>query len=158
MSHTDPAASADAPTAACVRCGRPIPSDLSMCEDCNPLGVSQPSTSQAHGTVFLGIILAVVALALAGRLALAGIGPFEVEVAKVATAGDGLAVTLNVRNTGTSAGTTRCRITDPEKRGTGPAAFVLSPVVQPGAAVEFDAALTQFGTTPKTLDADCHSP
>jgi hypothetical protein len=142
----------------CVRCGAPISLDLSMCEDCNPLGVTQPSTSQAHGTVFVGIVLAVIALALAGRFALAGIGPFEVEIAHVRANGDGLAVTLAVRNDGTNAGTTRCRITDPSRSGSGPAAFVLSPVIGPGDRIEFDAAVTQFGDTPRQLAANCHSP
>src|SRR3954454_13007565 len=82
------------PTHPCVRCGRPVTLDESLCEECNPLGLSQPATSQAHGTVFLAIILAVVALAVAGRLAIAGVGPFRGEVSSVVPAPSGLAVTL----------------------------------------------------------------
>ena len=46
-------------THGCVRCGARIPLHESMCESCNPLGLKAPSASQAHGTVFVGIGVAV---------------------------------------------------------------------------------------------------
>ena len=63
-----------------------------------------------------GSSLFVVILAIVGRLALAGIGPFEASVAGVVPDGDGLAITLTVTNEGSSAGQTTCRVTDPADR------------------------------------------
>jgi hypothetical protein len=94
----------DLPTHGCVRCGRRVPVSVALCEACNPLGLSQPAASQAHGTVFLAIGLAVIGLALLGRLALAGVGPFEGSVVAVEPAPGGLAVTLSVTNEGSRAG------------------------------------------------------
>src|SRR3954468_3596612 len=116
----------------CVRCGRPVSLDESMCEECNPLGLSQPATSQAHGTVFLAIAGAVVALAVAGRLPLAGGGPSRGEVSSTQPTPSGLAVTLTVHNDGTSSGATTCRVTETARNGTGPAAVILSPGGEPG--------------------------
>ena len=47
----------------CVRCGAPVPLDVALCDTCNPLGLAQPSASQAHGTVVLGIGAAALLLA-----------------------------------------------------------------------------------------------
>ncbi|HKG57773.1 MAG TPA: hypothetical protein VKA85_11045 [Candidatus Limnocylindrales bacterium] len=132
--------------------------DESLCEECNPLGLSQPATSQAHGTVFLAIVGAVVALAVAGRLAISGVGPFRGEVSAVQPAPSGLAVTLTVFNDGTKSGATTCRITETARNGTGPAAVVLSPAVDPGASRSFSTALAQFGTEPRPLTVACQSP
>src|SRR5256885_16080847 len=86
------------PTHPCVRCGRAVGLDTSLCEFCNPLGLSQPATSQAHGTVFVAIVGAVILLAVAGRLALSGVGPFHGSIADVTAAGTGLTVALSIRN------------------------------------------------------------
>lgn len=146
------------PTHPCVRCGRPVPVDVALCERCNPLGLSDPAASQAHGTVFLAIVLGVVALAVAGRVALSGIGPFEAQVAGVQAAGAGLVVTIEVRNQGTKAGPTTCRITDPANRGVGPAAIVQSPPVEPGQWRTFKATIPQFGASPRLLAIACEGP
>ncbi len=159
---TNPSTAVDAasaePTHPCVRCGRPVPLDVAMCETCNPLGLKQPATSQVHGTVALGIVLAVVALAVLGKWSLSGVGPFDAQVANVAPAPDALVVTISARNAGTSAGTTSCRVTDPAREGVGPAAFVISPLIRAGATVTFSETITEFGSTPLTLRVDCQSP
>jgi hypothetical protein len=142
----------------CVRCGRPVSLDESLCEFCNPLGLSQPATSQAHGTVFLGIVAAVILLALAGRLALSGVGPFYGEVAAVTPSGTGLTVALTVRNDGSKEGSTTCRITEATRAGTGPAAVVLTPHVAAGQSLTFSTSVEQFGTTVVPLVVACHSP
>ena len=146
------------PTHACVRCGAPVALDVSMCEDCNPLGLEQPATSQAHGTVLIGIVLAVLFLAVAGRLALQGVGPFEAPVVSVRPAERGLDVTRPVTNEGTSAGTTRCRLADAGPTRPGPVAFVVSPHLEAGETATFTAHVTEFGTTPRALAATCDSP
>jgi hypothetical protein len=129
-----------------------------MCEQCNPLGLSEPATSQAHGTVFLGIALFVIAMALVGRMALQGVGPFNAAVASVSTSDGGLSITLRVRNDGTSAGSATCRITD-ARAGAGPrVAFVLSPNLEPGESATFTARVTEFGDEAVLLDVECPSP
>lgn len=146
------------PTHGCVRCGARIPIDESMCERCNPLGLKAPAASQAHGIAFVGIGVAVVIMAVAARLSIAGIGPFTSSVAKVATDPAGLRVSVTVTNEGTSAGSTTCRVDDPSLRGIGPEAqFIESPRVAAGATVTFDVVVTSLGTTVKPLIADCSS-
>lgn len=146
------------PTHGCVRCGRRVPVSVALCDACNPLGLAQPAASQAHGTIFLAIGLAVVGLALLGRFALAGIGPFEAAVVGVAPAPGGLAVTLEVRNEGSRAGATTCRIYDPSVPGIGPdSAQVLSPRIEPGASLTFTKIVTELGPAPRPLAVDCRS-
>ncbi|HEY0443007.1 MAG TPA: hypothetical protein VGC90_02190 [Candidatus Limnocylindrales bacterium] len=149
---------APGPAHPCVRCGRTVAADVSLCELCNPLGLSQPATSQAHGTVFVAIIGAVVALAVAGKLVLAGVGPFQADVSGVTTATAGLAVELAVHNEGSKAGSTTCRITEASRGGTGPAAVVQTPRVDPGSTLRFSTSLTEFGTEPLALAVSCQSP
>jgi len=160
MPTSTPASRAVAPqqTHPCVRCGRAVSLDESLCEFCNPLGLSQPATSQAHGTVFVGIVAAVVLLALLGRLALSGVGPFHGDVAGVTPSATGLAVALTVRNDGSKEGSTTCRITDATRAGTGPAAVVLTPHVPAGQSLTFSTNVEQFGTTVLPLAVLCHSP
>jgi predicted nucleic acid-binding Zn ribbon protein len=146
------------PTHPCVRCGRPVSLDESLCEQCNPLGLSQPATSQAHGTVFLAIAGAVLALAVAGRLAIAGVGPFRGEVSAIQPTASGLAVTLTVHNDGTSSGATTCRVTETARNGTGPAAVIVSPAIEPGSSKTFSTPTTQFGTDALPLTVACQSP
>jgi ribosomal protein L40E len=142
----------------CVRCGARIPISESMCERCNPLGLRAPAASQAHGTVFLAIGLAVVILAVLARLALNNVGPFTSAVTSVQPDPAGLHVTVSITNTGSSAGRTTCRIGDPALRGIGPeTAFVQSPMVDGNATVSFDVLVVSLGTTVRPLTVDCGS-
>lgn len=144
------------PTHGCVRCGAPIPLSDGMCEQCNPLGLKGPSASQAHATVFAGIGIAVIGMAIVAHFLVSGVGPFNGSVSEVATDPGGLRVTISVTNTGSQAGSTTCRIDDPSLPGIGPdAVFVQSPIVQPGATVQFDAVVSSLGTEPKALTTDC---
>jgi len=143
-------------THGCVRCGARISLDLSMCERCNPLGLPQPATSQAHGTVALGLFIGVVVLAIVAKLAVSGVGPFTGTVAAVQPAPGGLAVTLSVHNDGTKEGTTRCRVFDPQAPGIGDRPAVLeSPRIAPGAFGTFTELVTVFGPDVRTLAVEC---
>lgn len=147
-----------APTHGCVRCGAPIPLDVAMCDRCNPLGLSQPASSQAHGTVFVGVVVAVIGLALLGQFLLAGIGPFTTELVTSAPDPRGVSVTLAVTNEGTRAGIATCRVFDPSL-GIGPeTAFFQSPRVEPGQTVTFSRLVTELGTEPEGIAADCVEP
>ena len=144
-------------THACARCGAPVPLDVGLCDQCNPLGLRDAASSQVHGTVFVGIGLAVVGLAVVAMLAVSGIGPFPAEVVSVRPAGDALAVSLRVTNQGSSTGSTTCRITDPATAG-GKAVLVLSPRIAAGATITFDAQVTELGTDVRPLAVECSAP
>jgi hypothetical protein len=146
------------PMHGCVRCGAPILISESMCEACNPLGLSSPAASQAHGIAIAGIALAVVIMAIVARLAIAGVGPFTSSVAGVTADPGGLRVSVTLTNAGGRAGSTTCRIDDPALRGIGPEAqFIESPVVDAGRTVTFEVVVAGFGITPRPLSADCSS-
>jgi hypothetical protein len=141
-----------------VRCGAPVPLDVGLCETCNPLGLRDSSASQAHGTVIIAVLIGIVGLALLARMTIAGVGPFAASVANVAAVETGLAVTLTVRNDGSSAGQTTCRITDPQDRNGGKGALMLSPQLDPGETRTFSQTVTEFGTTPRDLVVECSAP
>ena len=143
-------------THGCVRCGAPIPLSEAMCERCNPLGLRQPSASQAHGTAIAGVALAVVLLAVLARVLTAGIGPFAAQVANVAPAAGGLTVTISLMNEGTTTSATSCRIDQADVRGIGPGTVVVqSPNVPPGQTVTFDTLVTSLGTEARPLSVTC---
>jgi hypothetical protein len=139
----------------CVRCGRPVPLDVAMCEYCNPLGLSQPATTQVHGTVVLVVALAIVGLAVLGRVALSGVGPFRGEVTSVSTDVSGLAVTVTIHNDGTKAGATSCRIIDAVRAEAGPTAVIQTPRVDAGSSRQFTTTIRQFGNAPIALAIQC---
>src|SRR4051812_36004889 len=68
---------ATGPTHPCARCGAPVALDVGLCDRCNPLGLKDSASSQVHGSVFLGIGIAVAVLAIGAHFAVSGIGPFE---------------------------------------------------------------------------------
>ena len=147
------------PTHGCVRCGAPIPMADGMCERCNPLGLKQPAPSQAHGTVVLGIVVAVIVMFAVAKISIHGVGPFQGTVAGVVSAPPGLAVTVTVTNQGTTAGTTTCRIYDPTIAGIGPeSTYADSPQVQPGKTVSFSKQISSLGTVVRPLAVSCSSP
>ena len=148
---------APAPTHACVRCGAPVAIDVGLCERCNPLGLRDSSSSQVHGIAIGGIVLFIVILAVVGRVAISGIGPFD-GAATAAQDGTALNVTLTVTNKGSSSGQTTCRILDPLDRTSNIGAFVLSPRIEAGQTVTFTHRVTELGDTVRPLKAECSSP
>ena len=147
-----------AKTHACVRCGRPVPLDVGLCERCNPLGLKDSSASQVHATVVIAVLVAFVGLAIIARLALTGVGPFEASVVSAMPVANGVEVTLTVTNKGSSAGQTTCRVNDPANRVGGQSAFLLSPRMEPGQTVTFTKVVTVLGTDPGPLDVSCKAP
>jgi hypothetical protein len=145
-------------THACVRCGAPVALDVGLCERCNPLGLRDASSSQVHGIAIGGVALFIVILAVVGRVALSGIGPFEAAVTNAVPAGDALTVTLTVTNKGTSSGQTTCHVTDPTDRTGSTGGFVLSPRIDAGKTVTFTQRVTELGGTLRPLAVECSSP
>ena len=94
----------------CVRCGRPTPPGVSMCEVDNPGAIKSPSSTQVHGTIVLGVLLGFVLLAVLLRAASSGVGPFPSSVAGAATRADGgLDVVVTVANNGDRTSAASCR-------------------------------------------------
>ena len=146
------------PTHGCVRCGRPIPIHDALCEECNPLGLKQPAATQVHALAAGGILLFVLILAVLGRGALQGVGPFNGEIRDIQSAQNGLLVTVAVTNKGTTASATTCRILGADREPGGPAELLQSPNVPAGTTIEFDAVVSAFGDQPADLIVDCQSP
>jgi hypothetical protein len=95
----------------CIKCGREIGPDESICEVCNRAGMATPSASQYHGTMVVAIIAGVVGLAIWASLAMRGVGPYQVEVVSVTAGAPNVAVvTFTVENQGTSRGSATCRL------------------------------------------------
>ena len=146
------------PTHGCARCGAPVAAGIGLCERCNPLGLRDAASSQAHGTVFVAVALGIVVLAAVARLAVSGIGPFPATLSAATPVGDGIAITLTVTNQGSSIGQTTCRIYDPADQGGGPSAFVLSPRIDPGQTITFESTVAEFGASVRAFAVDCRTP
>ncbi len=146
------------PTHGCVRCGRPIPIHVALCEDCNPLGLKQPAATQVHAIAAGGILLFVLFLAVVGRGAMQGIGPFSGEIRGVATTGSGLQVWVAVTNKGTNSSATTCRLVAADREAGGPAQLLQTPNVPAGKTIEFASTVSVFGDKPVDLVVDCQSP
>ena len=99
-----------AETRNCIKCGREIGADESICEICNHAGMVAPSASQYHGTVAVAIVLAVAALAIAASLSFRGVGPYAAQVNEVQAADPGWSITFAVTNEGTRAGRAKCQL------------------------------------------------
>ena len=102
----------------CIKCGREIAPDETICEICNRAGMATPSASQYHGTVVVAIVLAVAGLAFAASLSLRGVGPYQAEVVDVGP-GDpiGYVITYAVTNEGTKPGRAKCQLVALGARG-----------------------------------------
>jgi hypothetical protein len=95
----------------CIKCGRDVGPDESICEICNRAGMATPSTTQYHGTIVVAVVLAVAALAVAASLSLRGVGPYAAEISDVTDVRPvGYEVTFLVTNEGSSAGRAKCQL------------------------------------------------
>lgn len=106
MTNADPR-----PMHRCIKCGREIGPDDSICEVCNRAGMATPSASQYHGTIVVAIVAGIVGLAIWGSLALRGVGPYAASVVNtLPDPPDGVQVMLQVQNEGTKSGFASCLI------------------------------------------------
>ena len=95
----------------CIKCGREVGPDETICEVCNRAGMATPSASQYHGTVAVAIVLAVIGLAVAASLSMRGVGPYVAEVRQVTPSDPGgFAITYAVTNEGTNPGRAKCQL------------------------------------------------
>lgn len=144
------------PTHACVRCGAPVPLADALCRTCNPARLEQPAASQAHGTVFLGVGLAVVAMAVALTVLVGGVGPFRATLRGAVPDGDGLLLTVAVENLGSRAGRASCRVWDPTYPGNPPVeTYIRTPEVPAGHVLVFEQRVTGLGAAQRSLAVEC---
>jgi hypothetical protein len=128
---------------------------VALCERCNPLGLAQPSSSQAHGTVFLGIGVAVLLLASLAGSSAKGVGPFTAKISAPVSIPGGLSVEISVENTGSGAGSAACSVSTPKIGSAGLTEIVTTERIEPGAAVAITRELKAFGAEPLPLVINC---
>jgi hypothetical protein len=145
-----------APTHGCLRCGTQIPITDALCAACNPAGLEQPAASQAHGTVFGGIALAVVAMLVAATFLVGGVGPFDGRLVSAMPADGGVMLTLSVANAGRRDGQATCRVWDPAYLGNPPVeTYVRTPSIAAGATLTFSQRVVDLGTEARAFAVDC---
>jgi hypothetical protein len=95
----------------CIKCGREVGPDETICAICNRAGMATPSATQYHATVVVAIVAAVAGLAIAASLALRGVGPFDAQVVGTQPdASETLVVTVAVENRGSKAGRAKYQV------------------------------------------------
>lgn len=141
----------------CVKCGREIDPDESMCEVCNRAGMVAPAATQMHGTVAVAVIGAVALMAVVASILTGGVGPFSAEAADwdpVAEAS--VRVSVVVANDGSRAGRARCELSAVDGGGRVLARTVaLSPEVPPGSAVSFETRIPGMTEDPARITVRC---
>jgi hypothetical protein len=141
----------------CLKCGRPIDPEETMCEVCNRAGMTSPAATQMHGTVAVAIIGAVVGMGIVAGLLVGGAGPYGAEVVAVRPVAEAaVVVTVDVATDGTREGRARCERTAVDALGTPIARTVaLSPAVPAGESVPFDAQIPGLTTDPAGVEVRC---
>jgi predicted nucleic acid-binding Zn ribbon protein len=140
----------------CIKCGREVGPDESICEVCNRAGMATPSASQYHGTVVAAIVLAIAGLAVAASLSLRGVGPYEAAVRSVEPADLGYAITFAVTNEGTRAGRAKCQLIalDGDGRQLRTRSTVTSQI-EGGSTVELTVEMPGLEDEPATMNVSC---
>jgi hypothetical protein len=144
-------------TRTCIKCGREVGPDESICEICNRAGMAAPSASQYHGTVVVAIVVAVAGLAFAASLSMRGVGPYTATVDGVGpTEPAGYAVTFTVMNEGTRAGRAKCQLValGPSGERLASRSIVTTPV-DGGASIRVSERIPGLEVEPAEVTADC---
>lgn len=141
----------------CIKCGREVGPDESICEICNRAGMATPSATQYHGTVVAAIVLAVVGLAALASMSLRGVGPYGAVVRDVAAADPiGYAITYAVTNQGTRPGRAKCQLVavDHVGRALRTRGTVTSQITG-GDTIELTETIPGLEVEPATVDVTC---
>lgn len=141
----------------CLKCGRPIDLQETMCDVCNRAGMTAPAATQMHGTVAVAIVGSVVAMGVVASILVGGVGPFTSDVLAVGPVAEAsVVVTLRVHNQGSRAGRARCELTAVNGVGSPVARTVaLSPPVPAGGSVPFDAQIPGLTADPSRVMVRC---
>jgi hypothetical protein len=125
------------PHDACLKCGRPTPLGVSLCDNDNPGHIKSPSTTQVHATILIGVIVGIGLLLLLFRFGSAGIGPFPSTLSGTSTRADGgIDVAVTVTNNGTRPAGASCRISNSAAQDFRDYVFFTQPI-QPGETKTF---------------------
>ena len=141
----------------CIKCGREVGPDESICEVCNRAGMATPSASQYHGTVVAAIVLAIIGLAVAASLSLRGVGPYGAAVRAVEPADPlGYAVTYAVTNEGSASGRAKCELValDQDGRQMRTRRTVTAPI-DGGATLELTEEIPGLTEEPESVSVRC---
>lgn len=96
----------------CFRCGKETEPGVGLCAEHNPHGISGPSATQMHATIFVGVALGALAFFLIANLAVGTAGPFATDVVSAAALpGGGVTIAFTIANEGTTDGVPDCRVT-----------------------------------------------
>jgi hypothetical protein len=141
----------------CIKCGREIGPDETICEVCNRAGMATPSATQYHGTIVVAIVLGVAIMAIAASLSLRGIGPFRGEVVSWgADPPDGVVVEVRISNEGSRAGRAKCQLTARDTAGGAlRVRSTVSPQVPAGAAITFEDRIPGMTSQPASVGVSC---
>ena len=141
----------------CIKCGREVGPDESICAVCNRAGMVTPSASQYHGTIVAAVVLAVAALAVAASLSLRGVGPYAAEVTGVADERPvGYAVTFAVTNEGTNPGRAKCQVVAFDGSGQRlRARNAVTEQIAGGASIQAEATLPGLEDDPADVTVTC---
>ena len=141
----------------CIKCGREIGPDETICEVCNRAGMATPSATQYHGTIVVAIVLGVAIMAIAASLSLRGIGPFRGEVVSwSADPPDGVVVEMRITNQGSRTGRAKCQLTARDAAGGAlRVRSTVSPQVAGGATISFEDRIPGMTSQPASVGVSC---
>lgn len=140
----------------CIKCGREVGPEESLCALCNRAGMTAPSASQYHGTVAVAIVAAVAALAIAASLSMRGVGPYSGTVVGVEPADPGFTITYTATNQGTNPGRAKCRIVALDEDGRRMrTAGTITESIPGGATLTDSVTISGLQSKPATVSVTC---
>jgi len=140
----------------CIKCGREVGPEDSICAVCNRAGMATPSATQYHGTIVVAIVVAVAGLAWAAGAALEGVGPYTAAVRGTSAADVGYDLAYAVTNEGTKAGRAKCQLVALSEAGrTLRTINDLSAPVPPGETIEEVVAVPGLEEEPDHVRISC---
>jgi uncharacterized OB-fold protein len=141
----------------CIKCGREIGPDESICEVCNRAGMATPSATQYHGTIVVAIVAGVALMAIAASLGLRGVGPFTGSEVAVRLGTQGTVVaTVRIANEGTKAGRATCQLTAHDAAGhTLGVATTITGEIAGGRSLTYDELIPGVDGLPASVTVRC---
>jgi predicted nucleic acid-binding Zn ribbon protein len=141
----------------CIKCGREIGPDETICDVCNRAGMATPSASQYHATMVVAIVIAVALLAVFASVAMTGVGPFTADARDVRSASGGVDVTVAVMNGGNKQGRAKCQLVALDRNGRPLDSHpTVSPPVPAGEQITFDVTLSRLSAVPAQVTVKCN--
>jgi hypothetical protein len=131
MTGPVPATLVTQPHDTCVRCGRPTPLGVALCDIDNPGRIKGPSATQVHGTIAIGLISGFILLfvLMAKVTTPAAAGGLAASIPGYSTRADGTTeIVVRVTNSGKAAAAVSCRVQRGGAVGYGDIVFFTDPI------------------------------